>query len=143
MGALATFLAVCTIWLCVGMPCTTLKFVTYVCRARNYSTGILIYGYDLPQVTSLYRDHNLALVDVLRSYVEEGRPLEAAFSRARSFSRKFKRTGRFVPRGLTRQEYDEVQGVAAGGGDDLASGAQIGEQSGADEAQQEAGSLRK
>lgn len=41
-----------------------------------------------------------ALVDVLRQYIADGVPLEAAFSRARSFSKKMKRAGgKFVPRG--------------------------------------------
>ncbi|KAG1671885.1 hypothetical protein FOA52_003452 [Chlamydomonas sp. UWO 241] len=57
------------------------------------------------KVTSLYRAGSRAeneLVTVLRLYVAEGRPLEAAFSRARSFSRKLKRSGEFVPRGYTK-----------------------------------------
>ena len=70
------------------------------------------------RVTSLYRDHNADLVEVLRQYIEEGRPLEAAFSRARSFSRKIKRSGEFVPRGLSKEEYKEKvsSGAAADGG---------------------------
>ncbi len=51
------------------------------------------------------------LVSVLRQYVEEGRPLEAAFSRARSFSKKLKgRGGTFVPRGMTAKEFQESDG---------------------------------
>ncbi|GFR41287.1 hypothetical protein Agub_g1802 [Astrephomene gubernaculifera] len=54
------------------------------------------------RVTSLYRARNSALVDVLRDYIKEGVPLEAAFSRARSFSKKLKKTGGvFVPRGVS------------------------------------------
>ncbi|GIL43298.1 hypothetical protein Vafri_1083, partial [Volvox africanus] len=53
------------------------------------------------RVTSLYRDRNRPLVEVIRKYISEGVPLEAAFSRARSFSRKLKRMGGvFVPRGM-------------------------------------------
>lgn len=60
------------------------------------------------RVTSLYREHNLALVQVLQSYISEGRPLEAAFSRARSFSKKMKRSGgQFVPRGMTAGQLQE------------------------------------
>ena len=71
------------------------------------------------KVTSLYRAHNANLVTVLRQYVEEGRPLEAAFSRARSFSRKIKRRGEFIPRGFTKTQYREAQdseGEGAGSG---------------------------
>jgi superfamily II DNA/RNA helicase len=62
------------------------------------------------KVTSLYRQENLGLVSVLRQYVEEGRPLEAMFSRARSFSRKLKRSGEFIPRGFTKSQYAEESG---------------------------------
>lgn len=53
------------------------------------------------------REANVPLVTVLRQFIEEGRPLEAAFSRARSFSMKMKRKGRFVPRGMVASEYAE------------------------------------
>jgi hypothetical protein len=54
------------------------------------------------RVTSLFREQNRPLVEVIRRYIEEGVPLEAAFSRARSFSRKLKRMGGvFVPRGMS------------------------------------------
>ena len=62
------------------------------------------------KVTSLYREFNAELVQVLQQYVEEGRPLEAAFSRARSFSRKIKRRGEFIPRGYTKGQYDKEMG---------------------------------
>lgn len=56
------------------------------------------------RVTSLYRAHNGPLVEVLRGYIAQGVPLEAAFSRARSFSKKLKRRGGvFVPRGLAAE----------------------------------------
>ncbi|GAX75453.1 hypothetical protein CEUSTIGMA_g2896.t1 [Chlamydomonas eustigma] len=65
------------------------------------------------KVTSLYQSHDLALVHVLKQYVEEGRPLEAAFSRARSFSRKLKRKGEFIPRGYnSKTEYDKDLSIA-------------------------------
>ncbi len=57
------------------------------------------------KVTSLFRELNANLATVLQQYIEEGRPLEAAFSRARSFSRKIKRAGEFVPRGVTKEGY--------------------------------------
>ena len=50
-------------------------------------------------------------------FVEEDRPLEAAFSRARSFSQKLKRKGKFVPRGMIASEYEA--GMLLGKGDDL------------------------
>jgi len=52
------------------------------------------------------RDFNIPLVEVLRRFIEEDRPLEAAFSRARSFSQKLKRKGKFVPRGMVASEYE-------------------------------------
>ena len=61
------------------------------------------------KVTSLYREHNLTLVQVLRQYLEDGEPLEAAFSRSRSFTRKIKRRGEFVPRGMSLEEHHEQQ----------------------------------
>jgi hypothetical protein len=36
---------------------------------------------------------------VLQEYVDAGRPVEDCFSRNRSFGRKVKRYGKFVPRG--------------------------------------------
>ena len=59
------------------------------------------------RVTSLYRKQSGALAEVLKQYVDEGRPLEAAFSRARSFSRKIKRRGEFIPRGYTKSQLEE------------------------------------
>lgn len=55
------------------------------------------------------REHNVPLVEVLQSYVAEGKPLEAAFSRARSFSKKLDRRGMFVPRGMRKSEFLEGQ----------------------------------
>ena len=64
-----------------------------------------------PTATVTYhRDFNAPLVDVLRRFIEEGRPLEAAFSRARSFSQKLKRKGRFVPRGMVATDYEAQMG---------------------------------
>lgn len=65
------------------------------------------------RVSSLYREHNRALVDVVRKYIVEGVPLEAAFSRARSFRRKLKRMGGiFVPRGMRASAMREGKATA-------------------------------
>jgi superfamily II DNA/RNA helicase len=50
-------------------------------------------------VTSLYATEVAALVDAIRDAVAEGRPVDGAFSRKRSFNKKFKKYGKFVPRG--------------------------------------------
>jgi hypothetical protein len=62
------------------------------------------------RVTSLVAPEAAVLADALRSHVEEGRPVEACFSRNRSFSRKVKRYGGFVPRG------EAGAGAGSGGG---------------------------
>ncbi|EFJ41914.1 hypothetical protein VOLCADRAFT_98000 [Volvox carteri f. nagariensis] len=68
------------------------------------------------RATSLYREHNRALVEVIRKYIAEGIPLEAAFSRARSFRRKLKRMGGvFVPRGMSASSVQGGQQSAAAG----------------------------
>lgn len=51
------------------------------------------------KVTSLYTPDDVVLAEALRNYVEAGEPVEDCFSRNRSFSRKVKRYGKFVPRG--------------------------------------------
>lgn len=51
------------------------------------------------KVTSLYGASDVVLAEALRKYVEAGEPVEDCFSRNRSFSRKVKRYGKFVPRG--------------------------------------------
>jgi superfamily II DNA/RNA helicase len=51
------------------------------------------------KVTSLYGPADAVLADAVRAYVEAGQPVEDCFSRNRSFSRKVKRYGKFVPRG--------------------------------------------
>ncbi|MEW5303354.1 MAG: hypothetical protein WDW38_001680 [Sanguina aurantia] len=79
------------------------------------------------RVTSLVREENLPLVDAIRQYLDNGLPLEAAFSRARSFRRKMKRHGVFIPRGLqadgtsgalppTEQQKDKMNKHVAGNG---------------------------
>ena len=51
-------------------------------------------------VTSLYASDVAHLVDAIRDAVAEGRPVDGAFSRKRSFNKKFKKYGKFVPRGV-------------------------------------------
>lgn len=52
------------------------------------------------KVTSLYGPADAVLAEALRQYIEAGQPVEECFSRNRSFSRKVKRYGKFVPRGV-------------------------------------------
>jgi superfamily II DNA/RNA helicase len=51
------------------------------------------------KVTSLYRPAHQVLAETLQQYIEQGRPVEDCFSRNRSFSKKVKKFGKFVPRG--------------------------------------------
>lgn len=51
------------------------------------------------KVTSMYREDSATLAMVLKEYIEAGKPVEGCFSRNRSFSKKMRRYGRFVPRG--------------------------------------------
>ncbi|KAF6254436.1 P-loop containing nucleoside triphosphate hydrolase protein [Scenedesmus sp. NREL 46B-D3] len=51
------------------------------------------------KVTSLYSKADAVLAEALKQYVQDGKPIEECFSRNRSFSRKVKRYGKFVPRG--------------------------------------------
>jgi superfamily II DNA/RNA helicase len=53
------------------------------------------------RVTSLYRKDQEALVEAIREAVEAGQPVEGAFSRNRSFRKKLRRYGQYVPRGST------------------------------------------
>ncbi|KAK2077462.1 hypothetical protein QBZ16_004307 [Prototheca wickerhamii] len=50
-------------------------------------------------VVSLYDEDQAPLVQALRQGIARGESLEGAFSRKRSFRKKFKRYGKFVPRG--------------------------------------------
>lgn len=80
-------------------------------------------------MTSLYREHNRALVEVLQSYIADGVALEAAFSRARSFSKKLKKTGGvFVPRGMAAggEEAEAAQANAGEGAGEGQEGAAAG-----------------
>lgn len=51
------------------------------------------------QVTSLYLEDRAQLAEAIRGAVEGGESVEGIFSRNRSFSHKYKRYGKFVPRG--------------------------------------------
>eukprot|EP00879_Flechtneria_rotunda_P026452 GHRR01028203.1.p1 GENE.GHRR01028203.1~~GHRR01028203.1.p1 ORF type:complete len:523 (+),score=159.45 GHRR01028203.1:586-2154(+) len=51
------------------------------------------------KVTSMYGRSDAVLAEALQQYIQEGRPIQDCFSRNRSFSRKVKRYGKFVPRG--------------------------------------------
>lgn len=53
------------------------------------------------KVVSLYNEGNFDLVSAIRQCIEAGDPIEGAFSRKRSFRKKFKRYGRYIPRGVT------------------------------------------
>ena len=59
------------------------------------------------RVTSLYGPSQAVLAQALRAAVEAGEPVEGAFSRKRSFAKKLKRYGHYVPRGRT---VEQVQG---------------------------------
>ncbi|KAK9814617.1 hypothetical protein WJX72_008764 [[Myrmecia] bisecta] len=52
-------------------------------------------------VTSIYGPENEPLVDAIREAILAGEPVEGAFSRNRSFRKKYRRYGKFVPRGAT------------------------------------------
>ena len=51
------------------------------------------------KVTSLYLPTSKFLAEAIQEAVHSGKQLEGAFSRNRSFSKKIKRYGRYVPRG--------------------------------------------
>lgn len=54
--------------------------------------------------TSLYRKESEPLVKAIQTAVANGQPVEGAFSRKRSFRKKFKRYGKYVPRGKVVEE---------------------------------------
>lgn len=47
----------------------------------------------------MYLPHQAVLAEAIQAEIEAGRPIEGTFSRNRSFRSKYKRYGRFVPRG--------------------------------------------
>lgn len=50
-------------------------------------------------VTSLYLPEQAPLAEAIRGRLENGEDIEGTFSRNRSFRNKYKRYGRYVPRG--------------------------------------------
>lgn len=55
------------------------------------------------RVTSLYLPQQAVLAEALKAAVEAGEPVEGAFSRNRSFAKKVRKYGRYVPRGEALQ----------------------------------------
>ena len=53
------------------------------------------------QVTSLYSPDRKILAEAVKGAIEADMPVEGAFSRNRSFSKKVKKYGQYVPRGQT------------------------------------------
>lgn len=64
------------------------------------------------KVTSLYTAEAEPLVGAIRDAVAAGLPVEGAFSRKRSFRKKFKRYGKYVPRGQTHERLQQGAGSA-------------------------------
>ena len=55
------------------------------------------------RVTSLYMPNHAVLAEAIKAAVDAGEPVEGAFSRNRSFSKKVKKYGKYVPRGEAMQ----------------------------------------
>lgn len=55
------------------------------------------------KVTSLYLPHQAILAEAIRAAMEAGQPVEGAFSRNRSFAKKVRKYGKYVPRGHVLQ----------------------------------------
>ena len=53
------------------------------------------------QVTSLYSADRQHLAEAVKDAIEADEPVEGAFSRNRSFAKKFRKYGQYVPRGQT------------------------------------------
>ena len=56
------------------------------------------------QVTSLYSPDRKPLAEAVKAAIDADLPVEGAFSRNRSFSKKFKKYGEYVPRGQAGQQ---------------------------------------
>ncbi|GBF91565.1 DEAD-box ATP-dependent RNA helicase [Raphidocelis subcapitata] len=102
----------------IDLPC-----VTHVVQA-DFATNAVDFLHRIGRtaradrggrVTSLVSPEAAALAGAIRAYIEEGRPVEGAFSRNRSFSRKVKRYGEFVPRGQAGPGADAPRGGGGGG----------------------------
>ena len=55
-------------------------------------------------MTSLYTPDRAYLAETMQEAIELGEPIEGAFSRNRSFSKKFRRYGHYVPRGQVGEQ---------------------------------------
>lgn len=53
------------------------------------------------EVTSLYSPDRQHLAEAVKNAIEADEPIEGAFSRNRSFAKKFRKYGQYVPRGQT------------------------------------------
>lgn len=54
-------------------------------------------------MTSLYLPQQATLAEAIKAAVEAGEPVEGAFSRNRSFAKKVRKYGKYVPRGQALQ----------------------------------------
>ena len=78
---------------CVGVGTCSNAFVSQVGRtARQGLSG---------DVTSLYSPDRQHLAEAVKNAIEADEPIEGAFSRNRSFAKKFRKYGQYVPRGQT------------------------------------------
>ncbi len=55
------------------------------------------------RATSLYMPNHAVLAEAIKAAVDAGERVEGAFSRNRSFSKKVKKYGKYVPRGAALQ----------------------------------------
>lgn len=55
------------------------------------------------RVTSLYMPEQAVLAEAIKAAVQAGQPVEGAFSRNRSFAKKVRKYGKYVPRGAAMQ----------------------------------------
>lgn len=62
------------------------------------------------RITSLYTEQAAPLALTLRDAIEAGEPVEGAFSRNRSFGKKFKKYGQYIPRGQRGPSSQERNG---------------------------------
>ncbi len=56
------------------------------------------------KVTSLYFPEQAILAEAIRAAIDAGEPIEGAFSRNRSFKKKVRKYGKYVPRGVVVQK---------------------------------------
>ena len=78
---------------CLQVSVCSNAFVSQVGRtARQGMSG---------KVTSLYSPDRQHLAEAVKNAIEADEPIEGAFSRNRSFAKKFRKYGQYVPRGQT------------------------------------------